>query len=79
MVTPVGLVVLGVVLLVLEVVLVVLGVVLRQCSEQMFGTDVRNRQCSGVRTLRLGPKFDRMNLLPSLQLLVPFLRGSEGF
>ena len=45
--------VLGVVLVVLEVVLVVLGVVLvvlhgaqRQCSEQMFGTDVRNRQCS---------------------------------
>ena len=34
------------VLMVLEVVLVVLGVVLRQCSEQMFGTDVRNRQCS---------------------------------
>ena len=39
--------------MVLEVILVVLGVVLvvlhgaqRQCSEQMFGTDVRNRQCS---------------------------------
>ena len=31
------------VLMVLEVILVVLGVVLRQCSEQMFGTDsVRN-------------------------------------
>ncbi len=47
------LVILFVVLVVLEVVLVALGVVLvvlhgaqRQCSEQMFGTDVRNRQCS---------------------------------
>ena len=28
-----------IVLMVLEVILVVLGVVLRQCSEQMFGTD----------------------------------------
>ena len=37
------LVVLGVVLVVLGLVLLVLGVVLRQCSEQMFGTDsVRN-------------------------------------
>ena len=35
--------VLEVILVVLGVVLVVLGVVLRQCSEQMFGTDsVRN-------------------------------------
>ena len=45
-VLEVVLVVLEVVLVVLGVVLVVLGVVLRQCSEQMFGTDVRNRQCS---------------------------------
>ena len=37
------LMVLEVILVVLGVVLVVLGVVLRQCSEQMFGTDsVRN-------------------------------------
>ena len=44
------LVVLGVVLVVLEVVLVVLGVVLRQCSEQMFGTDsVRNSVPSQLR------------------------------
>ena len=40
------LMVLEVILVVLGLVLVVLGVVLRQCSEQMFGTDVRNRQCS---------------------------------
>ena len=43
---PKGGLLIGVLLMVLEVVLVVLGVVLRQCSEQMFGTDVRNRQCS---------------------------------
>ena len=37
------LMVLEVILVFLRVVLVVLGVVLRQCSEQMFGTDsVRN-------------------------------------
>ena len=43
MILFVVLVVLEVVLVVLGVVLVVLGVVLRQCSEQMFGTDsVRN-------------------------------------
>ena len=40
---PLGGLLIGVLLMVLEVVLVVLGVVLRQCSEQMFGTDsVRN-------------------------------------
>ena len=43
---PLGGLLIGVLLMVLEVVLVVLGVVLRQCSVQMFGTDVRNRQCS---------------------------------
>ena len=36
---PKGGLLIGVVLMVLEVILVVLGVVLRQCSEQMFGTD----------------------------------------
>ena len=36
--------------MVLEVILVVLGVVLRQCSEQMFGTDsVRNSVPSQLR------------------------------
>ena len=38
--------------MVLEVVLVVLGVVLRQCSEQMFGTDsVRNSVPSQLRSI----------------------------
>ena len=44
------LMVLEVILVVLGVVLVVLGVVLRQCSEQMFGTDsVRNNVPSQLR------------------------------
>ena len=46
MVLEVILVVLGVVLVVLGMVLVVLHGAQRQCSEQMFGTDVRNRRCS---------------------------------
>ena len=49
------LVVLGVVLVVLEVVLVVLGVVLRQCSEQMFGTDSVRNNVPSFRASRTGP------------------------
>ena len=81
--------VLEVILVVLGVVLVVLGVVLRQCSEQMFGTDsVRNSVPSLPGDLhgRHIYQNDRRNLLhlpaplqdPNFELQRPKMRKNLG-
>ena len=69
--------------MVLEVILVVLGVVLRQCSEQMFGTDsARNNVPSQLRYKDLMkdfmlPLLGRRDMVLAKQYLRTLLVGSE--